>query len=82
MKREKQNKVITKKSEEFTLSCWREYFNRLDYGQMCREEGYKEGQMLALAELVNNHIISIENAADHAGMTVEDFRKAARSCLK
>lgn len=46
-----------------------------------RAEGRDEGKMATLCEFVNDGILSIEQAAKKAGMTVEQF-KAAVEALK
>ena len=43
-----------------------------------REEGRREGSLAILADLVRNDIIPVELGAEKAGITVEEFRKAAK----
>ena len=69
---------IIKSSEEFQLSYWRQQFDKADYGRMCKEEG----MLSTLARLVNHEKLNIEDAADNAGMSVDEFRKAAKDYLQ
>lgn len=81
---------IIKSSEEFQLSYWRQQFDKADYGRMCREEGEKTGiikgertgMLSTLANLVNSEKLNIKDAADNAGMSVDEFRKAAKDYLQ
>ncbi len=77
---------IIKSSEEFQLSYWRQQFDKADYGRMCRdegkEEGRAEGKVETLAELVNDRIMEIGLASKRAGMSVDEFRKAAKDYLQ
>ena len=43
-----------------------------------RREGRREGSLAILADLVRNDIIPVELGAEKAGITVEEFRKAAK----
>lgn len=51
------------------------------YGQAMRkegfEQGYKEGKFEAVLALLNQGIITEDDAAGETGMTAEAFRKAA-----
>ncbi len=50
------------------------------YGEAMRkegfEQGYKEGKLEAVLSLLNQGIITEDDAAGETGMTVEAFRKA------
>ena len=46
-----------------------------------REEGRNEGRLLSLAELVHDGVLTAEDAAARAGMTIEEFIGKTRNCL-
>ena len=43
------------------------------------EQGIQQGRTHALAELVNDGVLTIEKAAEKAGMSVEEFRNVMKS---
>ena len=43
------------------------------------EQGIQQGRTHALAELVNDGVLTIEKAAEKAGMSVEEFRNAMKN---
>jgi hypothetical protein len=43
-----------------------------------RKEGREEGTFRTLQGLIKNHIITVKEAADHAGMTIEGFQEKIR----
>ena len=43
-----------------------------------RQEGIEQGRTYALIELVNDGVLTIEKAAEKAGMSVEVFRNAMK----
>ena len=43
------------------------------------EQGIQQGRTHALAELVNDGVLTIEKAAEKAGMSVEEFKNAMKS---
>ena len=44
-----------------------------------RQEGIEQGRTYALIELVNDGVLTIEKAAEKAGMSVEEFKNAMKS---
>ncbi len=42
-----------------------------------RKEGWNEGRICMLWELVNRHLLSLKDAADSIHMSVEEFTKQA-----
>ena len=71
---------ITEYDEVKTMNMFREEGREEGYNEG-REDGYnsgwedgrEEGQFLSLVSLAEKHYITIEQAADEAGMTVEEF---------
>ena len=43
------------------------------------EQGLQQGRIYALIELVNDGVLTIEKAAEKAGMSVEEFRNAMKN---
>ena len=43
------------------------------YGQKKREEGRAEGTLITLTDLVQKGLLEVKDAAEQAGMTVEEF---------
>ena len=43
------------------------------------EQGLQQGRIHALIELVNDGVLTIEKAAEKAGMSVEEFRNAMKN---
>ena len=43
------------------------------------EKGIEQGRIHALIELVNDGVLTIEKAAEKAGMSVEEFRNAMKN---
>ena len=44
-----------------------------------RQEGIEQGRTYALIELVNDGVLTIEKAAEKAGMSVKEFKNAMKS---
>ena len=43
------------------------------------EQGLQQGRIHALIELVNDRVLTIEKAAEKAGMSVEEFRNEMKN---
>ena len=43
------------------------------------EKGIEQGRIHALIELVNDRVLTIEKAAEKAGMSVEEFRNVMKN---
>lgn len=55
--------------------CLTEY-DEAEYTDLVRAEGKAEGTIETLVNLLKRGLIKEDSAAETAGMTVEDFRKA------
>ncbi len=58
------------------LECFSQETALRQYGEEKFKEGYEEGKLEAVLDLLNQGIITEEQAADGAGLTVDAFRKA------
>ena len=63
---------ITEYDEVKTMNMFREEGRDEGYNEG-RADGREEGQFQSLVSLAEKHYITIEQAADEAGMTVEEF---------
>ncbi len=50
-------------------------YNEEETMQMFKEEGRQEDRIQLIVDLVNDKVISMEEAASRADMTVEEFKK-------
>ena len=49
--------------------------------ELFREEGRVEGAIKMLCGLVKDHILTTDQAAGRAGMTVDEFKKKAKAIM-
>ncbi len=54
-------------------------YNQEVYDANRREEGREEGELLTLFKLAHKGLLSVDDAAREAGLTVEDFKERAGS---
>lgn len=52
------------------------------YGQKMREEGREEGVLSTLEELVQKGLLTVQAAAEQAGISAEEFEQKIHICKK
>ena len=66
--------LLTEYNEEETMQMFKEE-GRQEGRLEGRLEGRQEGRIQLIVDLVNDKVISMEEAASRADMTVEEFKK-------
>jgi hypothetical protein len=70
--------LLTEYNEEETMQMFKEEGREegiLEGIQLGKQEGIAEGRFQIIVDLVNDKVISLEEAASRANMTIEEFKK-------